>query len=575
MKKNKINVDRAKPSSEEILSRRNFDSLMQQYTAAAGTEVTVVHKPFWKSTWFLGSFAAVAAVTVFIVAITMKNEPQINSNTTVNPIANNANTRTPDSLTNRQTVLPKLQIAPPMPGLNVAIKTFKVNAKSGGVLEYASGSKIVVPANAFVDENGNPINGNVELQYREFRDQVDIFLSGIPMQYDSAGTRYAFESAGMFEIAAFVNGKVVKLKNDKPIEVQMTSSHSGPAYNMYRFDTDAANWVYLGKDQTKPCSDVQPEQVKAVLTPEEKQAVKELQTTRDQQINTAKESFAKSEEPVKPQIANRKKNRFTVDFSVKEFPEMSSYKEVLWEVDETSTPFDSKKMYGTEWESVTVSRGKIKGRYLLSFTKKGETVTYNAYPVFEGEKYDDAIKIFEEKYETYSQAVARRDQAMSEAQKTYEAGLAKSNLSPQLTRMDVAVKTNMLNQMVYHVFVIAGFGAYNCDRISNYPQEASIKASFWDEFGNPMKGNSIYLVDKDRASVYNYSGNPVAEFRFNPFDPNLIWTVQDGKLYSAGDEEIRQLPTTGEGQITLKEVKKTFASPDEMKQYFGIEPNSI
>src|ERR1041384_3540490 len=98
MKKYKVNVDRQKPDSNEILSRRNFDGLMQQYTAAVGSGATVIHKPFWKTGWFIGSpFAAAAAVA--ITAIVMLNKSNVGPEKQAPaPVVNNRNspnTRTP------------------------------------------------------------------------------------------------------------------------------------------------------------------------------------------------------------------------------------------------------------------------------------------------------------------------------------------------------------------------------------------------------------------------------------------------------------------------------------------------
>ena len=54
------------------------------------------------------------------------------------------------------------------------------------------------------------------MKYREYLDQKDVFLSGIPMNYDSADVRYNFESGGMFEMNAITEnnkkGMMIHLK---------------------------------------------------------------------------------------------------------------------------------------------------------------------------------------------------------------------------------------------------------------------------------------------------------------------------------------------------------------------------
>jgi len=79
------------------------------------------------------------------------------------------------------------KVNPPIPQAQKVFASYKVDAHKGGVYEYGNGSKITVPARAFVYEDGSEVTGEVELKYREFHDFVDFFLSGIPMEYDSAG----------------------------------------------------------------------------------------------------------------------------------------------------------------------------------------------------------------------------------------------------------------------------------------------------------------------------------------------------------------------------------------------------
>lgn len=51
----------------------------------------------------------------------------------------------------------------------------------------------------------------VKITYREFADPIDFFVSGIPMEYDSAGRKYNFESSGMCEINAYKDDIAVLL----------------------------------------------------------------------------------------------------------------------------------------------------------------------------------------------------------------------------------------------------------------------------------------------------------------------------------------------------------------------------
>ena len=71
-------------------------------------------------------------------------------------------------------------INPPIKGLNVPKESFTVNAKLGDTLFDKSGSILIFPKNSFVDASGNIIKGDVKVEYREFSDPFDFFVSGIP-----------------------------------------------------------------------------------------------------------------------------------------------------------------------------------------------------------------------------------------------------------------------------------------------------------------------------------------------------------------------------------------------------------
>ena len=132
---------------------------------------------------------------------------------------------------------------------------YTISANEGGIYEYESGSKLIVPAAAFETNGGDVVDGNIDIYYREMHDFVDFFLSGIPMTYDSAGVTYSLESAGMIEIYAEQDGQRIRMRPGKTIDVELISEINGedlnipPQYNIYRLDTAAREWVYQNVDQ--------------------------------------------------------------------------------------------------------------------------------------------------------------------------------------------------------------------------------------------------------------------------------------------------------------------------------------
>jgi hypothetical protein len=573
MKNYKVNVDRQKPNSDEILSKRNFDGLMQQYKAAAAAG-QVAHKPFYKSGWFLGSAFAAAAVVAVAVVVMINREDVMPSAANNLPVTNNA---APDTRhagdTNAHAIAQKRTIAPPIKGLDVRYTSYKVAASKATTITHPSGSKLVIPANAFVDKEGNPVSGEVEVRYREFRNPVDVFVAGIPMEYDSAGRTYQFESAGMMQVAAFVNGKVVYLDKNKPVEVQFASKQSGEEFAVYEFDTAAGNWAYRGEDEISlpPSAASKPK----LLTADEVNRKKAAAATQLQQdLSVAVRQNPVPAEPVKPRLADKRKNRFRVDFKPSEFPEMSAWKDVVFEVDESREKFDTNFYYNTKWESVVLSKGASEGRYVATF-KKGLTIApVDVYPVYEGESYQKAKESFDKKFAEYDLALSRRTTAETAARTRYEETITGLGLSGGLTQVQ-----NLANQasldlagQVMRIFTIANFGLFNCDQPQMLPIGGKVALACNDNEGKLLSGFTIlYHVDRAKFCLYSYHNqNPMVGFQFDPQSSNLVWAVRDGILYTADDDQFKTMPLSGTAGIQMKPVTRTFNSAVEMRIFLNI-----
>jgi hypothetical protein len=157
-----------------------------------------------------------------------------------------------------------VSVAPPIEGVEVPQQLYSMNASEGATVEAASGSVIKVPSDAFVDENGQRVSGNVTLAYREFRTPADLVMSGIPMSSadtDSAGAWY-FESGGMLEITAFQGQQELSMADGKSISIVFSSTSDSPAMELFRFEDAANEWIVTGpaplQDTGQPDAAVSP-----------------------------------------------------------------------------------------------------------------------------------------------------------------------------------------------------------------------------------------------------------------------------------------------------------------------------
>lgn len=136
-------------------------------------------------------------------------------------------------------------IQPPISQIILPVNQSMVNTSTSNVLSF-EGTEINIPKNAFVDKNGNKITGPVTISYSQYDDPLEIFLSGIPMKYDSAGVSTYFQSAGMFDISASVNGEEVFLDKGKEIEINFASNSTEDGFSLYNLDKASGEWSNVG-----------------------------------------------------------------------------------------------------------------------------------------------------------------------------------------------------------------------------------------------------------------------------------------------------------------------------------------
>lgn len=132
----------------------------------------------------------------------------------------------------------------PLQGIDGKIESFAFNAEKGDTLLLANGGSVLFPENCFVDADGNPIQGQVDIEWQEFHTLGDIIASGIPMKYDSLGISGDLVSGGMFTINGYSDGEEVFMSSNKKAEVNLVSLEDTPCYNFYALDEKTGDWQY-------------------------------------------------------------------------------------------------------------------------------------------------------------------------------------------------------------------------------------------------------------------------------------------------------------------------------------------
>ena len=138
-------------------------------------------------------------------------------------------------------------VKPPLPASQLPVERYHFEADASQEIRVSSGTLLLIPAYAFVDRDGQVVEGKIDLTYEEFHDRAEVFLSGIPMKYDQNGKELPMETYGMFRVLAKNKQGQLDIAPGKSIEVEFISNSSDSNVNFYHLDPRYGRWVELGK----------------------------------------------------------------------------------------------------------------------------------------------------------------------------------------------------------------------------------------------------------------------------------------------------------------------------------------
>lgn len=590
--KKKINLNREKVTSEEIAARRNFDAILSSYSSTVPPKAG---KPFFRSMGFAaGSIIAVIAGLTAAWWFTRPSTPQQAQQQVLDEQFNNT-TYKPASTASR------LFINRPYSNLDVKFSSYIVNAARGGELTHPSGTKIRIPANAFAGQDGKAVDGKVELKYREFRDPVDFLVSGIPMSYDSAGTTWQFESAGMMEILAYKDGQQLNVNDGKIIEVEMPSKYDGSKYNLYQLDTAARNWIYKGKDKIKrePKSSPVTEEHHVITSADVPAAADEAFDAAQQpevkkietEIAAIKKDIEKIEQqkPKEPAKAHSDRHKFNLEVDPKEFPEIAVYKGMVFEVGAENKNF-SKEMYKVVWDDAVLSEGSKKGvNYKLTLTKGEDKKTIIVYPVLTGKNYEAALAEYNDKFKKYESALSVRKADEKKKEEEYKEAVKKAQQEhaarqkaaeeqrkawaeeqrQRAERERIEARNAITNyNNITRVFMVSGFGVWNSDSPFKHTDPVRVAAEFSCS-DTALNVSKVYHIDRTKNTLFTIYDRSFSRFEYSPSSANVVFvTLPGNRLAVFNEKDFASLPKKdGAYNFNMKAVEKEFTSVEDLKQY--------
>jgi hypothetical protein len=506
-------------------------------------------------------------------------------------------------------------IQPPLPEAGVPFKKYAVIAEKGDTLFPTNSGIILFPPNSFVDKSGKIISGEVQVSYREFSDPLDFYLSGIPMNYDSAGKQYPFESSGMMELLASQKGVPVYINPASKPEIILSNTSTSPAGNLYFLDTVQRKWVNKGKPTIIDLKTV----------------TKKENTIFHKEAPAEKAGMIK---PLRPEKAPEGSTVLRIVIDPASFAELLVYDNLKFQIDPNNNNFLPKDAQ-EEWSDVKLQKGQINGLYTVIFSNKNRTVSYSAKPVLEGEDYEKAMKLFDEKNVQYEllqkerlawEADARaktklrltkdsieNQQMLAELEKIDELNklidkrnaklaarnkeIEKENIETLRKRNELEIKLKDLQdlgkkqneerielmkkqkkelelqikeqadrrilriddefmlQNTVQRFAIDGFGAWNCDRIQ-FINVITLLADFKNLDGNTIDLKKTAVVSKSTNGIIPYNNNLIAVAKYSD---NMIFGVYRGRFAYLTFADYRSLhigSDTKQQTFVMKTVSK-------------------
>ncbi len=577
-----IHFNPEKLSEEQIQKHKDFDAVLQQLEKTKP-------EPVYRKLYFRVS--AIAAAVVLLVAAWFALRPSANYDEIQQAW-----------FANRPCVDPPLQQIEPR------FASFRVDNETGGELVHSTGSKLLVPAAAFVNSQGVPVEGNVTLRFREMHDFVDFFLSGIPMTYDSAGVEYTLESAGMIEVYAEQNGERLGLARDKTIGVELVSNvNVSPSlglpkgFNIYKLDEKSRNWVYTAVDRMDLLDETNSLAGLDNNDPSANDGLPQAYVAERNALNRRLENEKRKIEqslpvpvkPFKPQKAGSDDYVFELDFSAFNNPNATGklaeaqqelallyreYDNMLWRlVPGPAVDPETLKAQFAEVEEVSISKADG-AAYEIQLSKGSESISVLAEPVLTGADYTKALNEYQSSLQEWQQKMAQRQQVLQEKIRAVETAIAEERKAleekyrDQLDELrnrglDADAANMVVAKAVVNRFQINSLGIWNCDRPLP-PYMTQLRASFKDENGKALTYLKGYLVDKDRNTIGTFYVAEDARIRFNALSEKLLWLVtKDGKIAVFRSEDFNQVDKDADAfTFTLRKIDRELKDEQDVRE---------
>ncbi len=386
---------------------------------------------------------------------------------------------------------------------------FALNGKDQLILTHKS-TRIKIPANALEHQDGSKPSKKARLIFSEYHTSGEILASGLPMKYtDASGKTIDFESAGMFEIRAEDNGKPLRIKKGKNIEVELASEKDG-AYNFYQLNDNTRAWK------------------------EEQTNLKPLRNEYLKQVSDSINAVELAEPPKKFVKAQPTDVLIDLQLNAEQYEDVAELGPVLWKVMKP-LPEKQKNWFKEKYEFVSIATTPDEELvFEMKFSTKTDTITTLLAPVYPEKLKSRGEKNFQKRMAEFREKVR-----------------VKEELRKQQRNEAAFIRKMKLDQ----------FGVYNFDRqLKGYNIPILASFTFGDVPHEQAPSMVVYLVPKGKSALIKYDIHSAQWFAYNPSEANVLFAVNsENEVFALSDEEIRGLHLAQKKgqQVTIRLKKRS------------------
>ncbi|MGZ4037009.1 MAG: hypothetical protein ACXVPQ_04220, partial [Bacteroidia bacterium] len=433
-------------------------------------------------------------------------------------------------------------------------EAFTINPSKPNTITTMDGSVIKIPANAFADEKGKPVKTDVVVNFQPFYTPAQIYLSGISMNYDSAGTSNTFLSAGMFNItAAAASGKSLNLAKQKKIQVDFQSLNPSRKYNYYSYNTATNSWAYKGTDT----AGTKKENKDAPVVMDNPSITFKKRPKAPVMKNSASRQNATVVNYILEEKKGRKKYEFWIERgyasgSIRdEIPAYVDNKsQWIYETDSVGVDFfahkktdhNTRRIFGGA--SKKTKNGKIycitsnrdypvaiyvvpdraNDRFNIVFKQNNDSLVLSGYPKYHSQLANRTQENTRKEYEDYLEGVKKRLQQEEKELIAYRKELKKYQEEMKVYReklkkyyakeIEAVNNMNVSDDRIARSLLLDGLGTWNCDIINRLPNGQELYVKLYDGNNKEISPKSITLIDQTNNGYGSFTTSKIIIDRF-------------------------------------------------------------